>query len=130
MTASIFTQRLCPILSESAQPPTNCPILRCMHNARGACKIRAPLDEDLDAVSEAFGTTRDDILNRVDFIQRAIVAQRWFEEVTRRTITTGTHSNFDEATDPRQERNFKDWNSSNYTFVQIVATLRYILSIL
>jgi hypothetical protein len=101
-----------------------------MHNTQGACKIRAPLDEDLDAVSEVFGTTRDDILNRVDFIQRAIVAQRWFEEVTRRTITTGTHANFEEATDPRQESNFKAWNASNYTFVQIVATLRYILSIL
>lgn len=119
--------KVCPILGD-ASPPALCDISECAHNIERRCFAHVPFEGDYSAVSLHYKVSENEIITRVQLIRRALVADQWFEYVCNRPLLDGTRTNFEEACDPRQQRFFDKWNTSEFSFAQVVSVIQYVLT--
>lgn len=99
-----------------------------MHNRSGACAFVSalPLEGDLVATAVAYGVTPDDIQSRVSDIQLGLVAASWFEHINQKPLINGKASDFKAAEDPKQGSEFTSWNTSAFSFGQVLSSLQLI----
>ena len=113
----------CPITSTDIGP--QCSKTGCMHNVAGTCNHQAMvnMEGDIAAVASHFCIDEVEVQRRVRDIQCALVADRWFEHINQVPLPEGHVKHFDAATDPKQAKEFAEWNQSAFNFGQILAML-------
>lgn len=101
-----------------------------MHNRSGACGFieSLSLEGDLAATSQAYSVAVDLIQDRVTDIQCGLVSARWFEHLNQKSILEGKASDFRAAADPKQADTFAEWNTSSFSFADILQSLNLISS--
>lgn len=116
----------CPITGAFVGP--SCATHGCMFNKDGMCAHAevSGIEGDVNEVSGLYGVTVEAVNVRVQDIQIALVASRWFEHLTGRSILSGRAKDFLEAMDTRQEKSFREWNKSSFSFPQIIASLNQV----
>jgi hypothetical protein len=115
----------CPLIN--GKTVSACPLDRCMHNVDGNCKARIETDSP-EAVAVLYGVSSQEVLSRADMVCRALAADTWFEHATGRGLTDGTERHFAEATNLERTEEFNAWNTSSYTFPQIISVIEYMRS--
>lgn len=116
----------CPIVGAQIGP--DCKVTGCMHNRSGSCCFveALPLEGDVTATSQIYAVPVDEVQSRVIEIQLALVASSWFEHINQKPITDGRECDFRAAQDPRQGAEFTRWNTSSFSFGQVLSSLQLI----